>query len=169
MSQTVVGKLNKTFGIKGFIKVIPQEPFIADLKRSNVWFVQRGNTAIPYFVESIEEHPHFLIKFEEIDSPEDAKSITGCEILLRDKDITIKADGLENDLDKLFDFAVENDGMGIGKITNIEEFPQQLMAFVQNEDLEFMMPLTPEYITDIDLANKILRVSLPSGFIESQI
>ena len=169
MSQTVVGKLNKAFGIKGQIKVIPEKPFISDLKKSDVWFIERGNTTVPYFVESFEEAPHFLIKFEDIDSPEAAKSITGCPILLRDKDISIQTEVEESDLDKLVGFNVENDGVHIGKIIKIEEFPQQLMAFVENDNVDFLLPLTPEFITDINLDTKRLYVILPDGFIESQV
>lgn len=172
MSQTVVGKLNKAFGVKGYIKVVPQKPFISDLKKSDVWFIQRGNDAIPYFVESIQEDPHFLIKFEDIDSPESAKDITGCTILLKNKDISIEkakeGDG-EHDLNKLVGFEVRNGENSIGEIINIEEYPQQLMAFIQNIEGELMMPLTPEYILDINLESRLLIVDLPDGFVESQI
>lgn len=169
MNQTKVGKLNKAFGIKGYIKVIPEKPFISDLQNSSIWFIQRGKEVIPYFVENIENDPHFLIKFEDIDTPEAAKTITGCPILLRDKDITIKSEEIENDLDKLVGFDVINDRNKIGTIIRIEEFPQQLMAFVDNGSIELMMPLTPEFIVDIVLENKTLEVSLPEGFMESQL
>ncbi len=169
MSQTIVGKLNKAFGVKGYIKVLPKTPFISDLKNSDVWFVQRGKDIIPYFVESIDENPHFLIKFEDINSPEAAKNITGCPILLRDKDITIQIDESESDLDKLVSFSVENEGESLGRIIRIEAYPQQLMAFVENGKTEFMMPLTPEFIIDINLDTKRLFVKLPTGFVESQL
>ncbi len=43
------------------------------------------------------------------------------------------------------------------------------MAFVKDKEVEFMMPLTPEYIVDIDLNSKKLIVDLPDGFVESQV
>ncbi len=169
MSQTVVGKLNKAFGIKGFIKVIPDSAFAEDLKNNDVWFVQRGKDLIPYFVESISHDPHFLVKFEDVDSPETAKDITGCSILLRDKDIAIQTAEDDSDLDKLVNFIVENEGEVIGSISRIEEFPQQLMAFVEHKNMEIMMPLTPHFIIDIDIESKRLSVELPKGFLESQL
>ena len=170
MNQTVVGKLNKSFGVKGYIKVIPQKPFISDLMKSDVWFIQRGNDVIPYFVESIKDDPHFLIKFEDVNSPESAKDITGCPILLKNKDISIQKEEAdsESDLNKLVGFEVKNGKNSIGEITNIEEYPQQLMAFINDSKREIMMPLTPEFIIDIDLESRILIVELPDGFIESQ-
>ena len=168
MNHTAVGKLNKAFGIKGLIKVVPTKAFIPDLKKSEVWFVQKGNQHIPYFVEKIEEDPHFLVKFEDIDSPEDAKHITGCNLWLRDKDITIQNDEVDNDLDKLTGFQVFDEEVELGRIVKIEEFPQQLMAFIENGETHFMMPLTPEFIVDIDPSTKIMIVNLPEGFVDSQ-
>ena len=168
MNQTAVGKLNKAFGIKGLIKVVPTKAFIPDLKKSQVWFVQRGKENIPYFVERIEDEPHFLVKFEDIDSPEAAKSITGCALWLQDKDITIQNNEAENELDKLTGFHVFDEEVEIGTIVKIEEFPQQLMAFIQKDELQFMMPLTPEFIIDIDPSAKNMIVNLPEGFIDSQ-
>jgi len=169
LSHTVVGRLNKSFGVKGLIKVIPQKPYIADLKGSPIWFIQRGKDVIPYFVETIEEEPHFLVKFEDVDNPESAKNITGCSILLRDKDITIKKVEGENDLEKLVNFVVENKGENIGVIDRIEEFPQQMMAFIKKDNTELMMPLTPEFIKEIDPIDRIISVDLPQGFLESQL
>ena len=169
MNQTAVGKLNKTFGIKGMIKVVPTAAFTQDLKKSQVWFVQKGNEHIPYFVERVEEEPHFLVKFEDIDSPEDAKTITGCSLWLRDKDITIQIKEVDNDLDKLTGFHVFNEDIEIGKIVKIEEFPQQLMAFIEKDETQFMMPLTPEFILDIDPSSKQMIGDLPEGFVESQL
>lgn len=168
MSKTVVGKLNKAFGVKGYIKVVPLKPYIADLNKCDTWFIERGNDHIPYFVESIEEDPHFLVKFEEIDAPEDAKVITGCSILLRDKDITIEKVDHSSDLDKLVNFKIEENGNSLGKIIRIEEFPQQTMSFIDNGVFEFMMPLTPDFIEDIDLENRVISVNLPEGFVDSQ-
>ena len=169
MGHTVVGKLNKAFGVKGHIKVVPQKAYLSDLQQSDVWFIQRGTDVIPYFVESIENDPHFLIKFEDIDSPEAAKNITGCTILLRESDITIETTGFENDLDKIIGFTVVDKEIELGLIVRIEEFPQQLMAFVIMEESEIMMPLTPEFIEDILTDTKRIIVSLPEGFVESQL
>ena len=169
MGHTVVGKLNKAFGVKGHIKVVPQKAFVPDLQKSDVWFIQRGTDIIPYFVESIENDPHFLIKFEDIDSPEAAKNITGCPILLRESDITIQTERFENDLDKLIGFTVIDSGKELGVIERIEEFPQQLMAFILLDDVEIMMPLIPEFIEDIISDTKRLIVFLPEGFVKSQL
>lgn len=168
MSHTQVGKLNKAFGINGLIKVIPNKAFINDLKSSKVWFVDRRNERIPYFVERIEYDPHFLVKFEDINSPEAAKYITGCTIWLRDKDISITVEEENNDLDKLIGFEVFNLNESIGTIVEIEEFPQQLMAIIKFKDGQFLMPLTPEFIVNLKPEIKRLEVELPDGFLESQ-
>lgn len=168
MNRTKVGKLNKAFGVKGLIKVVPDKGFEEDLKKCDVWFIQRGKDVIPYFVEFFEEVPHFMIKFEDVDSPESAKSITGCPVFLKNTSISFQKEDGEEDLEKLIGFEVENSGTVLGVITNIEQYPQQLMAFIEGENSEILMPLSPEYILDIDLENRRLLVDLPEGFVESQ-
>ena len=169
MGYTSVGRLNKSFGIKGYIKVIPDPNFISDLERSTVWFVQKGKEVVPFFVESIEHEPHFLVKFEDINDPESAKHITGSTLVLRSKDITVTKPTGENDLAKLVNFRVVNGNDWIGNIVSVEEFPQQLMAIIAKEKIELMMPLTPEFIIDIDLEKSTIYVELPEGFVESQL
>ncbi|MDF1698771.1 MAG: ribosome maturation factor RimM [Saprospiraceae bacterium] len=169
MNLVEVGKLNKSFGIKGFIKVIPLKSFASELAKCEVWFINNGKDKVPYFVESIEYEPHFMVKFEDIDSPEAAKLITGSRILLREKDIEINVEDGDDELSKMIDFSVLEDNKLLGVIHKIEEYPQQLMAFIKNKDNHFMMPLTPEFILGIDLEQREIEVDLPDGFIESQL
>ena len=168
MAYTEVGRLNKSFGIKGFIKVIPKSGFKSDLERTGVWFVKKGTDWVPFFVESIENDPHFLVKFEDIDSPEKARQITGSPLSLRDKDITHSSAPDDTEFRKLIGFQVINKGKMIGEINRVEEYPQQIMAILTTHASEIMMPLTTEFIKAIDPIDKTMEVELPDGFVESQ-
>lgn len=170
MEYIPVGKLNKSFGTKGQIRVVPEKAFKADLERSGVWFVSKGGDIIPYFVEAIDHSVHFLVKFEDINSPEDAKQITGGGLLLRAKDVSIKTDSEEDDLDKLVGFTIiTNQNNEIGVIQKIEEYPQQLMATVLQGNSEFLIPMLPEFIISIDIDNQNIDMQLPEGLVESQL
>lgn len=163
-----IGRLNKTFGIKGYIKVVPQKQFKEDLLQSDVWFIEIGRDKVPFFVQKIENEPHLMVKFEDVDSPEEAKKITGSNIYLRDKDIAVQPTKNEDDLLKMVGFEIIQEENSLGIIGSIEEYPQQIMAMVSSKDGDFLMPITPEFIIDIDVSNKALYVNLPQGFIESQ-
>jgi 16S rRNA processing protein RimM len=170
LEYITVGKLNKSFGTKGQIRVDADSAFKSDLIKSDVWFVEKSGTVIPYFVESLDDNAHFLVKFEDIDAPELAKKITGSILKLRKSDISIKDHIEENELDKLLGFSIQSkSGDTVGKIQSIEEYPQQLMAIVTDDaERRFLIPLASEFMIDLDIEKSILIMSLPEGLIESQ-
>lgn len=171
MEYITVGKLNKSFGTKGQIRVVPEKAFKSDLEKSDVWFVEKAGNLIPYFVEYLDQSVHFLVKFEDVDAPEIAKEITGSVLKLRKKDISYKEDVEGDDLDKLVGFTIKTEnGNSIGIIESIEEYPQQLMAIVKDEDSnQILIPLTSEFMLDLDATSSILTMSLPDGLVESQL
>jgi 16S rRNA processing protein RimM len=171
LEYITVGKLNKSFGTKGHIRVDADKAFKSDLMKCDIWFIEKAGTVIPYFVESLENKAHFLVKFEDVDAPELAKKITGSILKLRKSDISIKDHIEENELDKLLGFSIQSkSGDTIGKIQAIEEYPQQLMAMVIDDDeRRFLIPLASEFMVDLDVEKSILTMSLPDGLIESQL
>ncbi len=171
MDYITVGKLNKTFGTKGQIRVVAEKAFKSDLEACDVWFVEKSGSVIPYFVESLEESVHFLVKFEDIDGPESARSITGCTLKLRKKDVKYQNAEDENELDKLVGFTIQTeDGAQIGTIQSIEEYPQQLMAIViDNSDNQLLIPLASDFMIDMNIEEAIIIMQLPDGLLESQL
>jgi 16S rRNA processing protein RimM len=171
LEYITVGKLNKSFGTKGQIRVVPEKAFKSDLKNCDVWFVEKAGNLIPYFVENLDESVHFLVKFEDIDAPETAKEITGCILKLRKKDVSYKEDKEGSDLDKLVGFTMKTEsGQIIGKIHSIEEYPQQLMAIlIDDRQNRILIPLAAEFMIDLDASKSLLIMNLPEGLIESQL
>ncbi len=171
MEYITVGKLNKSFGTKGQIRVVPEKAFKSDLEKSEVWFVEKAGNMIPYFVENIDHSVHFLVKFEDVDAPETAKEITGCILKLRKKDVSYKEDVEVSDLEKLVGFTIKTEeGETIGEIQTIEEYPQQLMAIIKDvSQNQLLIPLASDFMVDLDVENSILVMNLPDGLVESQL
>jgi 16S rRNA processing protein RimM len=171
LEYITVGKLNKSFGTKGQIRVVAEKAFKSDLENNDVWFVEKAGDLIPYFVESLDESVHFLVKFEDVDAPETAKKITGCILKLRKKDVSYKEDIEGDDLDKLVGFTIQTEvGHIIGKIQSVEEYPQQLMAIILDDaQNRFLIPLASEFMVDLDVSKSRLVMNLPEGLIESQL
>jgi len=167
-----VGKLNKAFGIKGQMRVVVTKAFESDLRSADVWFIEKGGEVVPYFVDGLEDAASLLVKFEDIDSPESTKKLSGGAILLRAGDVTVNEDPEEDStLDKLVGFEVHTQEFLIGEITSIEEYPQQMMAFIRLADADdvIMIPLNPEFIVDIDVQERIVEMDLPEGMVDVQL
>jgi ribosomal 30S subunit maturation factor RimM len=90
---------------------------------------------------------------------------------LRKKDVSYKEDIEGNDLDKLVGFNIKTEaGQIIGKIQSIEEYPQQLMAIIMDDNQNrLLIPLASEFMIDLDVSNSLLIMNLPEGLIESQL
>ena len=171
MKYVSVGKLNKSFGTKGQIKVVVTKAYESDLRAADVWFIDKGGEIVPYFVDGLEDAANLLVKFEDIDSPEATKKISGGAILLRTKDVTVNEDPKQdNSLNKLVGFEVHTEEFFIGTIISIEEYPQQMMAFIRlAEGEEIMVPLSPAFIVDIDVEQRIVDMNLPDGMVDVQL
>jgi len=67
-------------------------------------------------------------------------------------------------------FEVHTEEFYIGTIISIEEYPQQMMAFIRlAEGEEIMVPLSPAFIVDIDVEQRIVDMNLPDGMVDVQL
>jgi len=67
---------------------------------------------------------------------------------------------------QLIGFQVINQNQSIGTITEIQNFPGQLMFTVSCENRNFLMPFVEEWIVNIDENSRTLSVDLPEGIID---
>lgn len=165
-TYTRVGNFLKPQGTNGELRVDVDDKFWDDVIQGDHLFIKYNGNFIPYFVEYFREANHLLVKLEDIDTPESAAFFTLKEAFFRDKDInsdtgtiTLSKMGWEG-------YFVLNNGVIIGQITEIQEFPLQIMAFVNDSDKNFMIPLVTEWIIDINDDDKIIQMKLPDGLVE---
>ena len=165
-----IGKTRKMHGVQGQIKMdidaIYEEGF-EDLK---VLFVESGSRKTPYFIENIDFNSGlFLVKLEEIDSKEAAQPLTNKLLFARENDIT-RSEGDMSEDDELAQFIgyhiQTTEGENIGVIHDVQEFPQQIMAFVEYNKDEVLIPLNEAFIKDILPDQQIIVMDLPEGLLE---
>ena len=51
-------------------------------------------------------------------------------------------------------------------ILELREFPQQIMAVINTDKKELLVPLNDEFIDDIDHDKRIIQMSLPEGLLD---
>jgi 16S rRNA processing protein RimM len=163
-----VGMTKKTYGTKGELKLAVKDVFVEDLLKVDVAFLKIQGKLVPYFIEYFDYTNNLLVKFEEVDSPEAASKLTSKEFFLRKEaikvDLTDEADTPE--LEKLVGFQINDDTVGpVGKIEELIEMPQQLMAIVIYQDREVMIPLHVDLVSEIDQDQRIIKMKLPEGIL----
>ena len=167
-----IGRVKKSFGAGGAVRLQVDHSAEGYLEVIKFIFVEIDGIKVPFEVESLESLRPIQIKFSDLNSPEQAHTITGRPIYLATKDLP--TDMLEEDFtveqgdyDMLLGFEIiaVRTGRSIGELIRVEEFPGQDMAFILREGREIMVPLTPEYIADIDAENRQMHMDLPEGLL----
>lgn len=165
-----IGYTKKTYGSKGQIKMVVEAHYLEDLIKSDFVFINYMGKPLPFFIETIEDMGDLLLKVEEVDTPEEAKSIVAKDLYLRETDLsTLPEKRDENGL--LFGFLKGFDlwdasGSAVGQIIDIQQYPQQEIATVQYGEREVLIPLHENLITAIDEAQNKITLQLPEGLLE---
>jgi len=161
------GKLGKTFGLDGTLKVKVDPSFLPQLQAAEVVFIETIGNKLPYFLEKLTlDHPT-AIKFEDINSKEEAQIIAGqklyLELVAEEVKGPLGSPGIANWSD-LVDFLLEDEVLGkLGVIQEIYELPQQWMASIDYKGEEALIPLNETFVKGIDAEGKIVVMHLPEG------
>jgi len=162
-----IGTVTKTRGLKGELQAFID---FAEIGKVNfdALFITSGGKLIPYFVESFKMPQKNIayIYLEDVDHIDKATPLAKKDIYLPNKIKPVKD---ENDftLRDLMGFtAIDEDEGELGRIIEIQELPQQLIATVVYKDREVLFPLSEGIITGIDIVKEVVYVDLPEGLLD---
>ncbi|MBC7885627.1 MAG: hypothetical protein H7X99_09140 [Saprospiraceae bacterium] len=161
-----IGTLLRTVGTNGEVKVDITNEFLEDLLASDHVFVVENGSFIPYFIESIRETNHILIKMEEVDDPESASALNLRDIYLREENIHSETFFKQLEKEELTGYSVYNGNELIGTISSIELFPQQIMALILYKGKMIYVPLADELIEKVDKTTSAMYMLLPEGLLD---
>ena len=154
-----IGQLAKPHGIKGEISLITDYD-MPDISSDPYIVCDMDGIMVPFFIESFRQKSSAttLIKFENINSEEYVKLLTGKEAFLPSEMIPD-----EDESATLTGYMVIDDKLGtIGRITDIDDSTFNILLKIDCGDNEVLIPAA--LITAIDKDGKTANVSLPEGF-----
>jgi len=162
-----IGSILKTKGLKGELHIYVDFDGIENIKFNTV-FIETAGKLVPYFVASIkylQKNAAYLF-LEDVDTIEKAATLAKKNIYLPNK-LKPKKKEAEFTLFDLVGFTAVDDYEGeLGKITDVQEYPQQILATVTYKNCEVLFPLNEEIIKGIDVVREIVRVDLPEGLLD---
>lgn len=165
----LIGHTKKTHGAQGELKVEIREQYLEDFAQADVVFLKIHGKPAPFFIENIRDAGDLLLKLEEVNSPTQAKEFTSKEIFLRVEDVS----SIEEEAEDKFNFAeftgfsLEGVEQGvIGKIIEVQQYPQQELALVGFQGREILIPLHPELVVQVNKKSKKLVMQLPEGLLD---
>ena len=163
-----IGEIYREHGLKGAVKVYmysgSDENLFADQQYHLIAEDGRTLEVTPQSLQS--QGQYFLIHFDKISTPEEAKSWRKAKFQIP-KAVLLE----QKDDDEMYDFewqdfAVQNeDGEEIGKVLRIDYSPLRQLV-VAHGGREVLIPHVQEWVLDLDEDAKVIKMQLPEGLLD---
>lgn len=162
-----LGKIVKKHSFKGevVIKLDTDEPEL--YRNMESVFVELGNNLVPFFIEksSLSKGTMLRVKFEDVDSEQDAEAILRCGIYLP-LSLLPKLSGNKFYYHEVIGFTVIDTHFGeVGTIVNINDSAAQPIFEIEKDDKEIFIPLIDDFIQKVDREQQVVEVTTPEGLI----
>lgn len=164
----LIGTLGKPHGVKGEI-AFSFDDDVFDREEADYLFILIDGLLVPFFIEEyrFSSDVQALMKFEGIDSMEQAMTLTSCDVYYprdhadeQDDDSVSKA---ELNGFKLVDAA---SGKVVGTIKGLDDATANLLFIVDTGQGERLIPASHELIKKIDKHQQTITVAIPEGLLE---
>ncbi len=165
-----IGKLIKPHGLGGEL-LFDFATDVFDETKADYFICEIDGIFVPYFIENYRFNGNNsgFVKFEGIDSNEEAKELAKVNLYLERK--TLPVDFSSEDVHGT-DFYVgyqitDQDGNLIGKIVAIDDSTENILFNVlsPSED-EILIPASDDYILGIDDETEIIQMEIPEGLLD---
>lgn len=163
-----LGKIVSKFSFKGevLIKLDTDEP--ESYEKMESVFVDYNKNLVPFFIERSSLHKSDLlrVKFEDVDSEEDADDLMKAEIYLP-LSLLPKLEGNQFYYHEIIGFTIIDNQFGeVGIIKGINDSTAQALFEIDRSGIEILIPMNDEFIEKIDRGTKTVRVQTPEGLID---
>ena len=163
-----IGKLGKPHGVKGEISFAISDD-VFDRVDADYLVLDINGILVPFFMEEyrFKNDDVVLVKFEDIDTQEQARNYTGCDVYfprhLSDSD--------EEHLSwaEIIGFHLVDVPTGnvVGTIEHVDDSTINLLFEVKTADgKEVLIPANEDLIEEVDAEKKKIKMAIPKGLLE---
>ncbi|MDB3905039.1 ribosome maturation factor RimM [Crocinitomicaceae bacterium] len=163
-----IGQIAKLHGYKGGVSLFLDVTHPEEYMEVESFFVDIEGILTPFFVESfkLKNKGFAAVKFQGVDSEEDAKSLIKKKIYLPEEELK------ELDESSFYDhevigYRVEDVFKGfIGTVVGVADLKLNPLLILEFNDKEILLPLFDGLIVNVDRETKQLKVQAPEGLID---
>lgn len=162
-----IGRITKSHGLKGEV-VFNFNDDIFDRVECPYLICEIDGILVPFFMEEyrFKTDSSALVKFEDIDSADQAQQLIGSEVYFENKYIE-EGNAEEVSLNYFIGFTInDTDGHTIGKITGIDDQTENWLFQVETPTADVLIPAHEDFITDINHKDKTIEMDLPEGLLD---
>ena len=162
-----IGVINKPHGVKGEVSFTFTDD-IFDRVDCDYLILLMDGILVPFFMEEYRFRSDnvALVKFEDIDTAEEARKFTNVEVYFPKKFMDEQEDVTSWNF--FIGFRVEDVHHGyLGEITDVDDTTINVLFSIEKDGEELLLPAHEEFIIDLDRKKKVMKVDVPDGLIES--
>lgn len=166
-----IGEVTKTHNLQGEV-VISTDRDLLERYADEPVFIQLDGAPVPYFISdeglTVRNHTSYIVKFDYVDTLEQAERLVGCEVLFEREVLEEEGqDQPDYDIFELIDFEVRDQVSGkTGKVTDVADYSGNVVLTIAILDKEILLPLSEHYVCEIDFENGQLQVQIPQELAE---
>ena len=167
MEYIKIGKLVASFGVQGELILQHRLGKKSSLKGLEVLFVEKmKDEMLPYFITSAKSksEDEIVLKLDGINTKETAQQLRQKEIWLPEEDFQKYA--AKSAVISMLGYHIIDEGNDIGPILEVIEQPHQVLARIDLNGKEALIPLHEESLLKIDKRKKQVHVVLPDGLLD---
>ncbi len=159
-----VGQIVNSYGIKGFVKVVPLVDNNNQFKDFKTLYIKQKNSIRELHIEEVKFSKKLvLLKFKQIDTIEQAEELRNYYLNAKRSDIKLE-DGAHFIVDLIGLEVFTEDGELLGNLVEVLQPGANDVYIVENSaKQQILLPAIPDVIKQIDIANKKMIVKLLEG------
>ena len=158
-----IGKLGKTHGVRGEISFLFDDD-VFDRVEADYLVIEVDGILVPFFIEEyrFKSDANAIVKFEDIDTQERARELTGCEVFFPRELADSDDDSLSWAAIVGFDIIEAKSGNKIGRIASVDDTTLNVLFCLEDGRL---IPASEDFITEIDQQARTITMQLPEGLL----
>ncbi len=164
----LIGRTLKSHGTGGQLRMLIEDRFKNYISEGTYLFFDLNGSKVPYMVTNVEEEAHFVISLEDVINKKESDLLAGQELWIPLATVKTRHQlSPKNINDKWSEYSLHDNVTGDDyKILRTEEYPQQLMAVIEIEQREMLVPLSDQLITEISKEKKRIFINIPEGLLD---
>lgn len=161
-----LGEVIKTHGLNGEVSISLEVDFPDEYQDLESVFLEQSGKLVPFFIDTIQiNHNKALVKFEEIDSLDQAKELVKSKLYLP---LSLLPD-MEEGQYYFHDLAgceVFEGNQPIGTAKEVIDLNGNQLLSVDAQGKEVLIPLKDEILLSVDIKARKINVKLPEGLLD---
>lgn len=162
-----IGQIVNSYGIKGFLKVVPFTDDLTRFEDLETVFIEYKNKLEEFTIEEVKYHKNLvLLKVKGIDKIEDTEKYKNCYLKINRENAVKLPDNTYFIIDLIGIEVFDEDEKNLGKI--IDVFPTGSNdVYVVKDELgkQILLPAIKSVVKDVDIQNKKMVVHLIEGLV----